>query len=82
MHRHSVNKAWRGVVTRTGWKYVCTPGNDWLLFNTTEDAYEQANYIYDCTFQPQKEQCHQRLARWIEETGDTFDLPDIRLEGA
>lgn len=79
MHAHSVNRAWRGVVMRDGWKYVCTPGNDWLLFHTAEDPYEQANHVYDVAFQHQKERCHQRLARWIEETGDTFVLPDIQL---
>lgn len=80
MHNHSVNRAWRGVVTRDGWKYVCTPGHDWLLFNTVDDPYEQANYVYDRCFQTQKERCHALLARWIAETGDTFSLPDIRLE--
>lgn len=79
MHNHSVNKAWRGVVTRDRWKYVCTPGNDWLLFNTAEDPYEQANYVYDRFYQDQKERCHGLLARWIEATGDTFPLPDISL---
>lgn len=80
MHPHSVNRAWRGVVMRDGWKYVCTPGNDWLLFNTREDPYEQANHVYDTVFQEQKERCQERLARWIEETGDTFELPDIQIE--
>ena len=78
-HRHSVNKAWRGVVTRDGWKYVCTPGNDWLLFNTVEDSYEQANYVYDRSYQEPKEYCHNLLARWIEKTVDNFELPDISL---
>lgn len=77
MHDHSVNKAWRGVVMRDGWKYACTPGNDWLLFNTAEDPYEQANYVHDTFFQAQKERCHARLIRWMEETGDSFDLPQI-----
>jgi arylsulfatase A-like enzyme len=81
MHAHTVNKAWRGVVMRDGWKYVCTPGNDWLLFNTAEDPYEQANHVYNTSFQAQKERCHERLARWIEETGDAFELPDIILDG-
>ena len=35
--RHTVNRPWRAVVTRDGWKYACTPGHDWLLFNTAED---------------------------------------------
>ena len=80
MGGYTVNKAWRGVVMRDGWKYTCTPGNDWQLFNTAEDPYEQANYIYNQSFQHQKEVCHERLARWIEETGDEFELPDIGLE--
>ena len=79
MHNHSVNRAWRGLMTRDGWKYACTPDNDWLLFNTAEDPYEQANYVYDRAFQEQKERCHARLTRWIEETGDAFDLPDISI---
>ena len=29
-----VNRAWRGVVMHDGWKYVCTPHNDWLLYDT------------------------------------------------
>ena len=78
-HRHSVNKAWRGVITRDGWKYVCTSGNDWLLFNTAEDHYEQANYVYDRSYQEPKEYCHNLLASWVEETGDSFQLPDILL---
>ena len=80
MHGHSVNKAWRAVVMRDGWKYACTPGNEWMLFNTVEDPYEQANYVYDRAFQSQKERCHERLVQWIEETGDDFELPNISLE--
>ena len=60
--RHTVNRPWRAVVTRDGWKYACTPGHDWLLFDTAEDPCEQANYVYDRTFQPQKERCHRLLA--------------------
>ncbi len=80
MHAHTVNKAWRAVVMRDGWKYACTPGNDWLLFNTADDHYELANYVHDRSFHSQKERCHARLAQWIEETGDDFELPDISLE--
>lgn len=80
-HPHSVNKSWRGVVLRDGWKYICTPGNDWLLHNTSDDPYEQANLVNDITYQKEKERCHARLARWIEQTGDSFVLPDIAVEG-
>lgn len=81
-HRHSVNRAWRGVVTRDGWKYVCTPGNDWLLHNVAEDPYEQANLCYDTIYQERKELLHAELGRWIRETGDDFELPEITLPRA
>ena len=29
-----------------------------------------------------KEHCHRRLARWIADTGDSFEMPDIDLEDA
>lgn len=79
-HQHTTSKPWRGVVTCDGWKYVCTKGNDWLLFNTAEDPYEQANYVYNASFQNQKERCHQLLSEWIDTTGDRFPLPDISLD--
>jgi arylsulfatase A-like enzyme len=81
MHAHSVHRAWRGVVTRDGWKYVCTPANDWLLFNTSADPFEEANLVYDRAFQSEKERCHALLRAWIETTGDEFAMPDISLPG-
>lgn len=76
-HPHSVNKEWRGVAMRDGWKYVCTPGNDWLLHNTRDDPYELANLAHDTSFAAQRARCHERLTRWIEETGDAFELPEV-----
>jgi len=78
-HRHSVNQAWRGVLMRDGWKYVCMPGHDWLLFDTRSDPYELANLCYDTVFQAQRERCHARLQQWIDETGDRFELPEVRI---
>ena len=66
-------------MTRDGWKYACTPGTDWLLFDIASDPYEQANGVYDASFQEQKERCHRLLAEWIDATGDRFPLPDINL---
>jgi arylsulfatase A-like enzyme len=77
-HPHSVNKEWRGVAMRDGWKYVCTPGNDWLLHNTREDPYEMANLAHDSAFAGERARCHARLAQWIEETGDSFNLPELK----
>lgn len=78
-HSNSVNRAWRGVVTRNGWKYVCTPRNDWLLFDLNEDPYEMNNLCYNTLYQSQKEVLHAELARLLKETGDEFPLPEITL---
>ena len=75
-HSHSVNKQWRGVVLRDGWKYVCTPGNDWLLHDTRSDPYEMANLVHDVCFEETRQRCLAELRRWIAETGDAFTLPD------
>ncbi len=74
-----VNLPWRGVVTRDGWKYACTPGSDWLLFNLAEDPFEQANQVFNERYRTQKEHCHRLLGEWIAATGDFFPLPDIAL---
>lgn len=81
-HPHSVNRAWRAVVTRDGWKYVCTPKNDWLLFDLRDDPFEQCNLCYDTAYQTKKEELHALLGQLIETTGDSFELPDIGLGGA
>lgn len=76
-----VNRAWRGVIMQDGWKYVCTPDNDWLLYNTVDDPYEQANLVYWQDYQTEKKRCHRRLIRWIRETSDSFKMPEIATEG-
>jgi arylsulfatase A-like enzyme len=76
-HLHSVNQAWRGVLMRDGWKYVCMPGQDWLLFDTKSDPYEMANLCHDIAFSKQRERCHARLSQWIVETGDRFEMPAL-----
>ncbi|MDE0448580.1 MAG: sulfatase [Spirochaetaceae bacterium] len=82
LHRHTTSQPWRGVVTRDGWKYACTPGSDWMLFDTANDPYEQANYVFDAAYQEQKERCHRLLTDWIEATGDEFRLPNVALPSA
>lgn len=72
---HSVNRPWRGVVTRDGWKYAALPGQDWLLFHNAEDPYEMANYVFDNVYEDRRRTLRDRLQRWIDETGDQFPLP-------
>lgn len=74
-HTLCPNKAWRGVVMRDGWKYVCTPDQDWMLTNTREDPCEQANFVHISAYQQQRVRCWDALQQWITKTGDDFPLP-------
>jgi arylsulfatase A-like enzyme len=74
-HGDSVDRAWRGVVTRDGWKYVALEDHPWLLFNLNEDPYEQANLALNPRFAAERRRLQARLAAWINDTGDTFALP-------
>ena len=76
MHGHSVDRPWRGIVTRDNWKYVALEGQPWLLFNLNEDPYEQANHAHNSLYHAERRQLQARLAEWIDHTGDSFRLPE------
>ena len=76
-HGDSVSYPWRGVVTRDGWKYVALAGQPWLLFNLNEDPYEQANLALNPRFAAERRRLQERLAAWINDTGDAFALPQL-----
>jgi arylsulfatase A-like enzyme len=57
-HFDSVDRPWRGVVTRDGWKYVVLEGQPWLLFNLQEDPYEQANLAHNTRFAAERRRLH------------------------
>ena len=75
MHGDSVDRPWRGLVTVDGWKYVALEGQPWLMFDLNRDPYEQMNLAHNTRYKDKRRQLNQRLARWIDETGDAFDLP-------
>jgi len=77
MHGDSVDRPWRGIVARDGWKYVCLEGQPWLMFNLVEDPYEQVNLAHNTKFKGPRKSLHDRLAAWIEKTGDKFELPKL-----
>jgi arylsulfatase A-like enzyme len=77
MHGNSVDRPWRGVVTRDGWKYVCLEHQPWMLFNLNEDPFELANLAHNRAFWPQRKRLHDRLVQWIADTGDEFALPEV-----
>ncbi len=77
MHGNTPDRAWRGIVTRDGWKYVVLENMPWLLFNLNEDPYEQVNLALNCQFRVERKRLQDRLAQWIADTGDSFRLPQV-----
>ncbi|MBN1582343.1 MAG: sulfatase [Anaerolineae bacterium] len=76
-HGDSVDRAWRGIVTRDGWKYVVLERQPWLMFDLTEDPYEQINLAHNSRFSRERRRLQDRLAAWIVDTGDSFVLPEL-----
>lgn len=76
-HHDSVNKAWRGIVTCSSYKYVCFENTDWLLFDLNEDPCELVNLAHNDKYLPLRKQLREELQRWIEKTNDTFSLPEL-----
>ena len=76
-HSDSVDRPWRGIVARDGWKYVCLEGQPWLMFNLVEDPCEQVNLAHNAKFSGPRKSLHERLGAWIERTGDKFELPKL-----
>jgi arylsulfatase A-like enzyme len=74
-HSYSIDRPWRGIVTRDGWKYACLEGQPWLLFNLNEDPYEQANLAHNSKYWPERKRLQAELTSWIDATGDSFELP-------
>ena len=76
-HADSIDRAWRGVTTRDGWKYVCLEGQPWLMFNLNEDPYEQSNLAFNSRFSKEKKRLQDLLKGWIDKTEDHFALPEL-----
>lgn len=76
-HGNSVDRPWRCVVTRDGWKYVVLEHQPWMLFNLNEDPYEQANLAHNSVFKNQRKRLQDLMVKWIEDTDDSFIMPEI-----
>lgn len=77
MGGRAVDRPWRGVVTADGWKYAVIEGAPWLMFNLNEDPYEMVNLALMPAFRAERRRLQDRLAAWISDTGDRFQLPQI-----
>lgn len=76
-HGNSIDRPYRGLVTRDGWKYVALEGQPWMLHNLNEDPYEQANLAFNSAFRTERKRLHDRLAQWVADTDDVFNLPAL-----
>ena len=72
-----LNRPWRGIRTKDGWKYVILKGQPIMLFNLNEDPYEMTNLIYLDTYNEKREEMHNRLAEWLKKTEDNFPMPEL-----
>ncbi len=76
-HGDSIDRPWRGIVTRDGWKYICLEHQPWLMFDLNTDPYEQVNLAHNTRYRAERARLHARLESWITETGDSFPLPQV-----
>ncbi|MEM6392294.1 MAG: sulfatase [Planctomycetota bacterium] len=76
-HPPSIDLPWRGLLTRDRWKYVALEGQPMMLFNLNEDPYEQTNLAWHAHAAPHRKRLNDRLQQWIDDTDDTFALPDL-----
>jgi arylsulfatase A-like enzyme len=73
-HGDSINRPYRGVVTKDGWKYVSFEGVPWLMFNLNEDPFEQINLAHNNRYRAEKTKLLERLKQWVADTGDKFQV--------
>ena len=74
--------AYRGIVTKDGWKYACTAKAPWVMFNLNNDPFEMDNQaqIASPEVRAKRAELHARLTAKIEEVGDDFPLPEANPE--
>jgi len=72
-----LNRPWRGIRTKDGWKYVILEGQPIMLFDLNEDPYEMTNLIYLDKYNEKREEMHNRLAEWLKKTEDDFPMPEL-----
>ena len=75
-HANSINRPYRGVVTKDGWKYVSFDGVPWFLYNLIEDPLEQANLAFNNLYRAERRKLAGRLRQWVADTDDKFAIAD------
>ena len=75
-HPDSINRPYRGLVTKDGWKYVSFDGVPWFLYNLKEDPYEQTNLAFNNRYRAERKKLADRLRQWVADTSDKFTIAD------
>lgn len=76
-HFDSVDKPFRGIVTRDGFKYVCLENMEWMLFNLNVDPFEYVNLAHEQLYLSKRKELHALLSHFIHSTQDDFPLPSF-----
>ena len=69
-----LDRPWRGIVTKDGWKYVVIEHQPIMLFNLNEDPYEMNNMVYfaDKKIKIKRAELAHKLQKMLGDVGDTF----------
>ncbi len=76
-HHNTIEFAWRGIVTKDGWKYACFDNMHWLMFNLNNDSYEQVNLAHNPKYAKKRNELLEQLVLWGKKTNDVFNFPQI-----
>lgn len=80
-HGDSCDRPYRGIVTKDGWKYLCTSECEWMLFDLNTDEYEERNLVMNTRYLDKRKELHRKLSQWVQKTGDDFCLPEVYQYG-
>ena len=75
-HGPSVDRPWRGIVCRDGWKYATFEGAPYLMFETRADPLELHNMAHHAAHAAKRRELQGRLRRLLADAGDAFAVPD------
>ena len=62
------------------WKYIHSPDNWDELYNVTADPWEKESLVHSEAHQALRRQLRNRLAAWMQETGDSLVMPPLEIE--
>ena len=71
-----LDRPWRAVVTREGWKYVVVANQPIMLFDLSEDPYELNNLVYLPQYKKTRAKLAAKLRDLLAKAGDDFTVAE------